>query len=83
MAEYPGRHYVILESSEIDSVDFNLVFEDSKETVRYSVDNNYFFVKFEGDAPLFLDGKQTYTHYEIRQKMQDENDIWYRSLTEE
>ena len=61
-----SRKYVIIDSDEVDSVDFSQVDETSADTVRYSVDGSLTFVKFDSDTtPSFLDGKTQYTHSEI------------------
>jgi hypothetical protein len=60
-----SRNYVIIDASEVPSVDFNNVLETSAETLRFSVDGSKTFVKFEGSAPAFLAGKQSYDHAEI------------------
>ena len=62
---YENRKYVIIESSEVSSVNFAEVIETSADTLRYSVDETQTFVKFEGDTPSFLDGKTQYNHSEI------------------
>jgi len=59
------RNYVIIDASEVSSVDFDQVLESSAETLRFSVDGSKTFVKYEGDKPSFLDGKTAYTHSEI------------------
>ena len=59
------RNYVIIDASEVSSVDFNQVLETSAETLRYNLAGTQTFVKFEGDTPSFLEGKTTYTHSEI------------------
>ena len=59
------RTYVILNTSELGSVDFNLVLQDSADTLRYSLDGSKFVVKFEGDTPSFLIGEPQYDHAEI------------------
>lgn len=59
------RNYVIIDASEVSSVDFNQVFETSADTLRYNLAGTQTFVKFEGDAPSFLEGKTQYTHSEI------------------
>lgn len=59
------RTYVITNSSDVSSVDFNEVAETSADTLRYSLDGTKTFVKFEGDTPAFLEGKTQYTHSEI------------------
>lgn len=53
-------NYVIIDASEVSSVDFNQVQETSADTLRYSLDNSKTFVKFEGDTPSFLEGKTIY-----------------------
>ena len=62
---YNSRKYVIMEVSEINSVDFTQVMETSADTLRYSIDGTQTFVKFAGDTPSFLEGKTQYTHSEI------------------
>ena len=62
---YENRKYVIINASEIGSIDFSQVNETSVSTLRYSLDNSQTFVKFEGDTPSFLEGKTQYTHSEI------------------
>ena len=61
-----SRTYVIIDSDEVDSVDFSQVDETSADTIRYSVDNSQTFVKYDSDTtPSFLEGKTQYTHSEI------------------
>ena len=62
---YENRKYVIINASEVGSVDFSQVNETSANTLRYSVDNSQTFVKFDGDTPSFLDGRTTYTYSQI------------------
>tara|TARA_R110001592_G_scaffold128783_1_gene340921 strand:+ start:112 stop:336 length:225 start_codon:yes stop_codon:yes gene_type:complete len=59
------RKYVILESSEVSSVDFSKVLEDSSNTLRYNNNNTKTFVKYTGDQPVFLNGKTELTYTEI------------------
>ena len=59
------RTYCIIDSSEVNSVNFNQVAETSADTLRYSIDGTLTFVKYEGEQPSFLNGKQEYTHSEI------------------
>ena len=60
-----SRKYVIINADEVDSVNFDQVDESSADTVRYSLDGSLTFVKYGGDQPSFLNGKQEYTHSEI------------------
>lgn len=57
--------YVIIESGEVDSVDFSQVVENNANSIRYKADNSQAIVKFEGDTPSFLEGKTQYSHSEI------------------
>lgn len=59
------RNYVIIDASEVSSVDFNQVLETSADTLRYNIAGTQTFVKFEGATPSFLAGKTAYTHSEI------------------
>ena len=60
-----SRNYVIIDASEVSSVDFNQVLETSAETLRYNIAGTKTFVKFEGDTPSFLAGKTANTHSEM------------------
>ena len=62
-----SRNYVIIDASEVSSVDFNQVLETSADTLRYNVSpaGTKTFVKFEGETPSFLAGKTQYTHSEM------------------
>ena len=59
------RTYCIINSSEVDSVDFAQVLQTSKDTLSYSSDGSKAILKYEGDQPSFLSGKIEYTHEEI------------------
>lgn len=73
------RNYVIINKSEVANIDFSKVKETSAETLRYSIDDTKTFVKFEGDAPTFLSGKQQYTHSQILEILTGEE--WASSET--
>ena len=60
-----SRNYVIIDASEVSSVDFDQVLETSADTLRFSLDGSKTFVKFEGDTPSFLEGKTANTHSEM------------------
>lgn len=51
------RNYVIIDASDVSSVDFNQVLETSADTLRYNLAGTQTFVKFDGDTPSFLEGK--------------------------
>ena len=60
-----SRNYVIIDESEVSSVDFNQVLETSADTLRYNIAGTKTFVKYEGDTPSFLTGKTANTHSEM------------------
>ena len=60
-----NRKYVIINASDVSSIDFDKVIERDEETLRYNNDGTKTFVKFEGDTPEFLSGKTQYTYSEI------------------
>ena len=78
---YENRKYVIIESSEINLINFAEVIETSENTLRYSVDETKTLVKFIGDTPSFLDGKTQYTHSEILNILSDSE--WTPEIEEE
>ena len=57
--------YIIIDSSEIPSVDFNLVLNTNSDLLYYNLDKTQAVLKYEGDQPSFLLGKTEYTHEEI------------------
>jgi len=59
------KTFVIIDASEVSSVDFDQVAETSVDTLRYSLDGTKTFVKYEGTQPFSLLGKTEYTHEEI------------------
>ena len=60
-----SRNYVIIDASEVSTVDFDQVMETSADTLRYNIAGTKTFVKFEGDTPSFLEGKTANTHSEM------------------
>ena len=60
-----SRNYVIIDASEVSSVDFDQVLETSADTLRYNLAGTQTFVKFEGETPSFLEGKTANTHSEM------------------
>jgi len=69
-SDFDHRHYVIFNTNETGSIDFNEVLETSIETLRLSVDETKTFVKYEGEtmptSVLSLTTKEgPYSHEEI------------------
>ena len=57
--------YAILNTSDINTVDFSKVKQVDANSVRKTLDGSKFMVKFEGDTPNFLDGVTLYTNQEM------------------
>ena len=57
--------YAILNTSDINTVDFSKVKQVDANSVRKTLDGSNFMVKFEGDTPSFLDGVTLYTNQEM------------------
>ena len=72
-----SKKYVIINNTDVSSVDFSQVQETSSDTLRWNKDNTKTFVKFTGDTPSFLDGKTQYTYNEILTILNDVNGEWY------
>ena len=65
-------NYIIISSKYLEYVDFSSIKEDAPDTLRYSLDGEYFFVKYEGEQPEFAFnitqdavGLEEYTHQEV------------------
>ena len=60
-----SRKYVILTSSEAQSIDFSKVLETSVGTLRWNNNNTKTLVKYDGSKPSFLSGKTALTHAQV------------------
>ena len=72
-----SRKYTILNTSEINTVDFTQVLQTSEKTLRYNNDRSKFLLKYDGTQPSFLSGKEEYTPREIATIMGDIDGGWY------
>lgn len=72
-----SKKYVILNSTEVSSINFSQVQETSTDTLRWNIDQTKTFVKFEGDTPSFLTGKTQYTNEQMLAILDDVNGEWY------
>ena len=70
---FSNRKWVILTTSEAESIDFTKVLENSA-TLRWNNDESKTFVKYEGSKPSFLSGKTALTHSQIITELA--NDEW-------
>lgn len=86
---FENRRYMILNVSEIGSVDFNEILESSQQRLRKSVDGTKTFVKWDitGDefVPASIDALSTkegpYTHAQIKSILS--TSAWTEPETEE
>ena len=56
--------YIIIPAADLDDIKFKQVVE-SKDTLRYKLDNSQFIVKLQGTIPVDLESYISYTHTEI------------------
>lgn len=77
-----SRKFVILNTSEIDTVDFTQVLQTSKTTCRYTSDGSKLLLKYEGSQPSSLSGKTEYPPNEIISLLNDVDGEWYIAPTE-
>jgi|TARA_R100001440_G_C2446631_1_gene107324 hypothetical protein len=72
-----ARQYVIINSEDVDNIDFSQVQETSVETLRWNKDNTKTFVKYEGYKPKFLYGKPAFSYNKILDTLNDIHGEWY------
>ena len=75
------RQYVIINSADVSSVNFDDVLETSADTLRYNVAGDQTFVKYEGAKPRCLYGKDTLSHSAILTVL--EGEAWTAPMEEE
>lgn len=51
--------YIIIDTIELDGVDFQKTNETSSDTLRYSIDGSKTFVSWNGELPAFIDSLMT------------------------
>ena len=75
------RQYVIINASDVSSVNFDDVLETSGDTLRYNVAGDETFVKYEGPKPRCLYGKDTLSHSAMLTVLSGES--WTETMEEE
>ena len=60
-----NRTYVIADTSEVSSFDFDQLIDINESYSRKSLDGSKILTRYEGDQPSFLSGKQEYNQEEI------------------
>tara|TARA_R100000278_G_scaffold22596_1_gene21152 strand:+ start:12547 stop:12786 length:240 start_codon:yes stop_codon:yes gene_type:complete len=72
-----SRTYVILTADEATNINFEQVLETSSRTLRWNNDKTKTFVKYEGTAPAWLEGKTAYTQAEMLTILNNPEGEWY------
>ena len=68
--------YVIIDKEEVQHVNWLQVCETNEDSLRYNINADKTFVKFNGDTPSFLEGKPTLTHEEILAILNNPSNGW-------
>ena len=70
------KSFVIINSDQVSSVNFNEVMETSVNTLRYSLDGNKTFVKFNSGTPSFVTNETIYNEDEFNELTSDYSNGW-------
>ena len=70
------KKFVIINSDQVSSVNFNEVMEDSANTLRYNLDGTQTFVKFTSDAPSFVTSETIYEEDKFNELTSDYSNGW-------
>ena len=68
--------YVIYEHADIDQINFEEVIETNADTLRSSLNGEKVILKFRGETPSFLEGKEQFSHSEILKIINDPENGW-------
>ena len=74
-----SKKYVIIEPSELSSLDFNKLTTTSSSSVRYNIAKNKCLVSFQGNKPSELNDKIEYTEQQIFTILDDISNGWYEN----
>tara|TARA_R100001082_G_scaffold101352_2_gene70884 strand:+ start:1169 stop:1399 length:231 start_codon:yes stop_codon:yes gene_type:complete len=74
-----AKKYVIIEPSELSSLDFNKLTTTSSNTVRYNLARDKCLVSFIGTIPSELNGKTEYTEAQISTIIDNISNGWYEN----
>lgn len=73
------KKYVIIEPSELSSLDFSKLTTTSSDSVRYNIARNKCLVSFRGSTPSELNGKTEYTEEQIFTIVDNISNGWYEN----
>ena len=68
--------YVIYDMTDSAEINFSEVVETQLDTLRVSTDGTQTILKYENEAPEFLEGITTYNHEEILQIINNPENGW-------
>ena len=71
-----SRKYIILDTNELDSLNFSELKTTSKNTARKKLDNSQAIVSYEGTIPSGLSGKTEYTNDQLLAIVNDVSNGW-------
>ena len=72
-----ARKYIILNTSESSSLNFNELITTSISTARQNLAKDKAIVSYKGTIPSALSGKTEYTNSELKTIVDDVNNGWY------
>ena len=72
-----ARKYVIVNTSELSSLNYNELLTTSADTARKNIAEDKALVSYEGTTPSALSGKTEYTNAQIQAIVNDINNGWY------
>ena len=74
-----AKKYVIIEPSELSSLDFSKLTTTSSNTVRYNIARDKCLVSFIGTTPSELNGKTEYTETQVSTIIDNISNGWYEN----
>ena len=72
-----ARKYIIVNTSELSSLDYNELLTTSENTARKNLAEDKALVSYEGTTPSTLSNKTKYNNTEIQTIVDDINNGWY------
>ncbi len=68
--------YCIIDSNDLESMDFSQLEDTSADTVRYNLERTKFIIEYSGPKPDFVLVSTEYTHAEIKALILDFEQGW-------
>lgn len=72
-----ARKYIIVNTSELGSLDYNELITTSSSTARQNLAGDKAVVSYDGTTPSALAGKTEYTNAQIQTIVNNINNGWY------